>query len=114
MRLGRFRVVFGEGVQVIGDASGCLIRWRWTLRERRVGAATGGWQLGGMQPRSWEKYLRISEKLLLSLYILCFLLNRNNIPCLDIIFCNMSHAVLLSFISSHTSLVLFHLVSPIS
>ncbi len=36
---GRFKVVFSEGVLVIGGASGCLITWRWTLRDGgRAGA----------------------------------------------------------------------------
>ena len=43
---GRFRVVFSEGVDVIGGASGCLITWRWTLRAQRrggrVSASSGG------------------------------------------------------------------------
>ena len=43
---GRFRVVFSEGVHVIGGASGCLITWRWSLRGQRRGgrvcAPSGG------------------------------------------------------------------------
>jgi hypothetical protein len=39
----RFGVVFWEGDSMIGAVSECLIRRRWTLKERRVGRpVTGG------------------------------------------------------------------------
>jgi hypothetical protein len=65
---GRFRVVFSEGVVVIGGASGCLITWRWTLTpevQRKGGRVQRRGGVGGMQPQSWEDNISQTSSLLL-------------------------------------------------
>jgi hypothetical protein len=64
---GRFRVVFSEGVVVIGDASGLFDYMALTLSDMRRGGRMrerrGG--VGGMQPRFWEDNISSTSSLLL-------------------------------------------------
>lgn len=117
MRLGDLELVFSEGVVVIGGASGCLIRWRWTLGHGG-GTARGCSDRGLVECSlvSGKNMMIRSDKPLLSFILYPFMSNWIVLFCLDTISCGMSHVVLLSFISSHAFLLLcFSFISlPIS